>query len=84
MCRTYLRRRAACPEATSTVRTPYAYQPCRTYRVPWHHRRRGAGIPAGGQLNAAARGVDARVQRTRRPGRGHARGCAQVRVRVGV
>eukprot|EP00964_Phaeocystis_antarctica_P070183 scaffold42696_cov57-Phaeocystis_antarctica.AAC.3 len=29
------------PGAPRTVRTPYAYQPraCRTYRVPWYHRR---------------------------------------------
>eukprot|EP00964_Phaeocystis_antarctica_P150597 scaffold118035_cov63-Phaeocystis_antarctica.AAC.3 len=45
---TVLRVPASCvayvPEAQgsccATVRTPYAYQPrpCRTYRVPWHHR----------------------------------------------
>eukprot|EP00964_Phaeocystis_antarctica_P042612 scaffold24434_cov54-Phaeocystis_antarctica.AAC.1 len=35
-CRTYRRRRAACPREGTTVRTGYAYQPraCRTYRVP--------------------------------------------------
>ena len=39
-CRTYPRRRAACPGPPRTVRTPFACQPraCRLYRVPWHHR----------------------------------------------
>ena len=43
LCCTYRRRRAACHGGT-TVRTPYTYQPrsCRTYRVPWHPRRRWA------------------------------------------
>eukprot|EP00964_Phaeocystis_antarctica_P038046 scaffold21767_cov54-Phaeocystis_antarctica.AAC.4 len=83
---------AACvayvPEAQgscfATVRTPYAYEPraCRTYRVPWHHRRqasgprdgRGAGGRAAGaaaQGEAAERAVgygDAATQRAgRRP-----------------
>ncbi len=30
------------PQGSTTVRTPYAYQPrpCRTYHVPWHLRSR--------------------------------------------
>ena len=41
----YRRRRAACREASCTVRTGYAYQlrACCAYRVPWHHRRRALG-----------------------------------------
>ena len=39
-CRTHPRRRAACPGAPHTVRTPFVCQPraYRLYRVPWHHR----------------------------------------------
>ena len=39
-CCTHQRRRAACPGAPRTARTPHAHRPraCRTYRVPWHHR----------------------------------------------
>ena len=62
-CRTYRRRRAACPWASGMVREPYAYQPraCRTYRVLWHHRRRPLHHRArGGELHAAARPAGAK------------------------
>ena len=44
-CCTDLRRRAACPWAPRTVRTPYVYQLrlYSTYRVPWPHRSRKGG-----------------------------------------
>ena len=35
---TYQRRRAACPGAPRTVRSPYQPGACCTYRAPWHHR----------------------------------------------
>jgi hypothetical protein len=56
-CCTYRRRRAACPEAPSTVRTPHAYQPpaYRTHRVPCvHHRLSAVPTPTASAADGSA------------------------------
>eukprot|EP00964_Phaeocystis_antarctica_P118866 scaffold82598_cov59-Phaeocystis_antarctica.AAC.5 len=66
------RRRAACPGAGTTVRTPYTYQPrpCRTYHVPWHHRWEPAGHSlAHGGTGGMVRRLAAARAATHRPKR---------------